>query len=106
VALTLSGLPSDRFLFAGFLPSKDKARDETLAELAEVRATLVFFETAPRLTKALEAIGPTRPRSRGRARTDQALRGMPLGHDRGTGSALQRTSTEGRDRAAGRAAAR
>jgi 16S rRNA (cytidine1402-2'-O)-methyltransferase len=61
VALTLSGLPSDRFLFAGFLPSKDKARGETLAELAAVRATLVFFETAPRLAKSLQAIGEVLP---------------------------------------------
>ena len=61
VALTLSGLPSDRFLFAGFLPGKEKARAETLAELAGVRATLVFFETAPRLVKALEAIGDVLP---------------------------------------------
>ena len=61
VALTLSGLPSDRFLFAGFLPGKDKARGETLAELAGVRATLVFFETAPRLTKSLEAIDELLP---------------------------------------------
>lgn len=56
MALTLSGLPSDRFLFAGFLPAKDKARGEVLAELASVPATLVFFETAPRLTKSLAAI--------------------------------------------------
>ena len=61
VALTLSGLPSDRFLFAGFLPAKDKARAEMLAELAGVRATLVFFETAPRLTKSLAAIGEGLP---------------------------------------------
>jgi 16S rRNA (cytidine1402-2'-O)-methyltransferase len=61
VALTLSGLPSDRFLFAGFLPSKDKARGETLAELAAVKATLVFFETAPRLAKSLQAIGEVLP---------------------------------------------
>lgn len=60
-ALTLSGLPSDRFLFAGFLPGKDKARGEMLAELAAVRTTLVFFETAPRLTKSLEAIGDVLP---------------------------------------------
>jgi 16S rRNA (cytidine1402-2'-O)-methyltransferase len=60
-ALTLSGLPSDRFLFAGFLPSKDKARAEVLAELGAVRSTLVFFETAPRLTKALRAIGEVLP---------------------------------------------
>ena len=49
MALTLSGLPTDRFLFAGFLPPKEAARAETLAELGGVRATLVFFETAPRL---------------------------------------------------------
>ena len=56
VALTLAGLPSDRFLFAGFLPNKAKARADTLAELAAVKATLVFYETAPRLTAALAAI--------------------------------------------------
>ena len=61
VALTLSGLPSDRFLFAGFLPPKDKARAEMLAELTPVRATLVFFETAPRLAKALAAIAEVLP---------------------------------------------
>jgi 16S rRNA (cytidine1402-2'-O)-methyltransferase len=60
-ALTLSGLPNDRFLFAGFLPVKDKARCESLAELAAVRATLVFFETAPRLAKSLAAIGEMLP---------------------------------------------
>lgn len=61
VALTLSGLPSDRFLFAGFLPGKDKARRDVLAELAGVPATLVFYETAPRLADALSAIGETLP---------------------------------------------
>lgn len=61
VALTLSGLPSDRFLFAGFLPSKDKARRDVLEELACLRATLVFFESAPRLVKSLEAIGEVLP---------------------------------------------
>lgn len=61
MALTLSGLPSDRFLFAGFLPPKDKARGEMLSELATVRSTLVFFETAPRLTKSLAAIGEVLP---------------------------------------------
>ena len=61
VALTLAGLPSDRFLFAGFLPPKDKARRDTLAELAAVRATLVFYETAPRLLDALRAIADVLP---------------------------------------------
>lgn len=61
MAITLSGIPSDRFLFAGFLPSKDKARREVLAELAEVPATLVFYETSPRLTDALAAIDKVLP---------------------------------------------
>ena len=61
VGLTLSGLPNDRFLFAGFLPTKDKARREALAGLAGLDATLIFYETAPRLTKALAAIGRTLP---------------------------------------------
>jgi 16S rRNA (cytidine1402-2'-O)-methyltransferase len=61
LALTLSGLPNDRFLFAGFLPSKEKAREETLEELSELRATLVFFETAPRLTKSLAAVDKVLP---------------------------------------------
>ena len=62
-ALAMAGLPSDRFLFAGFLPVKDKARSETLEGLAHVAATLVFYETAPRLERSLLAIAglwPTR----------------------------------------------
>ena len=61
VALTLAGLPSDRFLFAGFLPSKDKARREVLRELGAVKATLVFYETAPRLAASLNAIAEELP---------------------------------------------
>lgn len=61
MALTLSGLPNDRFLFAGFLPSKDKARRDLLEELAPVRTTLVFFDTAPRLIKSLEAFAEVLP---------------------------------------------
>lgn len=57
VGITLSGLPSDRFMFCGFLPNKAKARGDVLAELAGVPATLVFYETAPRLLDSLEAIG-------------------------------------------------
>ena len=56
VALTLAGLPTDRFVFGGFLPAKAKARGEALEELAAVRATLVFYETGPRLVASLEAI--------------------------------------------------
>lgn len=55
-ALLLSGLPCDRFLFAGFLPPKSAARTRVLSELSAVRATLVFFETAPRLVAALAAM--------------------------------------------------
>ena len=60
-ALTLSGMPSDRFLFAGFLPAKAKARGEVLAELAGLRATLVFYETGPRLTDMLAAVDDVLP---------------------------------------------
>ena len=55
-AITLSGLPSDRFLFAGFLPNKAKARADTLAEFAGLRATLVFYESGPRLAASLVAM--------------------------------------------------
>ncbi|MGE8140874.1 16S rRNA (cytidine(1402)-2'-O)-methyltransferase [Novosphingobium sp. NPDC080210] len=60
-ALTLAGLPSDRFLFAGFLPAKDKARRDTLAELSAVKATLVFYETGPRLLDTLGAVDEVLP---------------------------------------------
>ncbi len=55
-ALTLSGLPSDRFLFLGFLPAKAKARAEALAEIAGVRATLVTYESGPRCAETLAAM--------------------------------------------------
>ena len=55
-ALTLSGLPSDRFLFAGFLPAKAAARTKEIAGLAGVRATLILFESGPRLAACLAAL--------------------------------------------------
>ena len=55
-ALTLSGLPSDRFLFAGFLPAKAGARRKALGMLAAIPATLVFFESARRLPATLAAM--------------------------------------------------
>jgi 16S rRNA (cytidine1402-2'-O)-methyltransferase len=61
VALTLSGLPNDRFLFAGFLPGKDKARRDVLAQLAAVPATLMFYDTAPRLADSLAIVGEVLP---------------------------------------------
>lgn len=56
-ALTLAGLPTDRFLFMGFLPAKAKARADTIAEVASLRATLVFYESGPRLGATLAALG-------------------------------------------------
>ena len=55
-ALSIAGMPSDRFLFAGFLSSKSKARQNSLSELAELAATLVLFESARRLPALLADI--------------------------------------------------
>ncbi len=55
-ALTLAGLPTDRFLFLGFLPSKAHAREIAIAEIASVRATLVLYESGPRLSACLSAL--------------------------------------------------
>ena len=52
-ALSAAGLPTDRFLFAGFPPPKSAARRSFLEELAGVRATLVFFEGGSRLAGSL-----------------------------------------------------
>lgn len=61
-ALVVAGLPTDRFLFAGFLPPRSAARRRALEELAAVRATLVLFESGPRLAETLadmaEVLGP------------------------------------------------
>jgi 16S rRNA (cytidine1402-2'-O)-methyltransferase len=51
--LTSSGLPTDTFLFAGFLPPKSGPRRSRLEELKDVPATLILFETGPRLAKSL-----------------------------------------------------
>jgi len=55
-ALTLSGLPTDRFLFIGFLPSKAKARRDAIAEISAMRATLIFYESGARLAATLGAL--------------------------------------------------
>jgi 16S rRNA (cytidine1402-2'-O)-methyltransferase len=52
-ALTVAGLPTDRFFFEGFLPPKETARRTRIAELARIPATLILFETGPRLGAAL-----------------------------------------------------
>lgn len=53
-ALQLSGLPTNRFMFAGFIPNKDKARADLFKELQSLNSTLIFYETAPRLNKTLQ----------------------------------------------------
>jgi 16S rRNA (cytidine1402-2'-O)-methyltransferase len=55
-ALTLAGLPTDRFLFLGFLPARQQARAEAVAEVAAIRATLVLYESGPRLSVCLAAL--------------------------------------------------
>lgn len=55
-ALQLSGLPSDAFLFGGFLPNKQTARQAHLTQFKHVPATLIFYETANRLNDALSDI--------------------------------------------------
>ena len=64
-ALTMAGLPTDRFLFAGFLPNARGQRKSALKALAGVQATLVFYEspkrTAAMLADAAEVLGADRP---------------------------------------------
>jgi 16S rRNA (cytidine1402-2'-O)-methyltransferase len=52
-ALTVAGLPTDRFFFEGFLPAKEAARRARIGELARIPATLVLFESGPRLAATL-----------------------------------------------------
>ena len=52
-ALVVAGLPTDRFLFAGFLPPRSSARRTALAELTNLKASLIFFESPGRLAEAL-----------------------------------------------------
>lgn len=84
-ALVGSGLPNDAFLFAGFLPTKDKAKRDRLRELAKVPATLIFFESPHRigdtLVAAAEELGTDRPASvcRELTKTFEEFRRGPLG---------------------------
>jgi 16S rRNA (cytidine1402-2'-O)-methyltransferase len=52
-ALTIAGLPTDQFFFGGFLPPKQAARRARIAELARIPATLVLFESGPRVADTL-----------------------------------------------------
>ena len=58
-ALTTAGLPTDRFFFEGFLPPKQIARQKRIAEIANIPATLVLFESGPRLGAALADLAAT-----------------------------------------------
>jgi len=55
-ALTLAGLPTDRFLFLGFLPAKPGARASAIRDIADVRATLVMYESGQRVAATLIAL--------------------------------------------------
>jgi 16S rRNA (cytidine1402-2'-O)-methyltransferase len=83
-ALTLAGLPTDRFLFAGFQPVKSAARRRELSELAALRATLVFFEAPRRLAECLcdmaEVLGGSRVAviARELTKTYEEIRRAPL----------------------------
>ena len=84
-ALSLAGLPTDRFLFAGFLPPKRGARKKALGDLAGVPATLIFFESPRRLAAALAdmaaVLGAARPAAVARELTKkfEQVRRAPLG---------------------------
>ena len=53
-ALTLSGLPTDRFIFLGFLPKSEKQRKDTFEKYGNLDSTLIFFESPNRISKFLE----------------------------------------------------
>jgi 16S rRNA (cytidine1402-2'-O)-methyltransferase len=84
-ALAVSGLPTDRFAFEGFLPRKSGERSRRLAELAGDRRTLVFFEGPSRLAASLEALaeafGAERPAAvcRELTKLHEEVRRGPLG---------------------------
>jgi len=83
-ALSVSGLPTDRFLFEGFLPSKALSRVNRLVELAEVTASVIFYEAPHRLLDSLQAMvdtfGPEREALLAReiTKTFETIRRAPL----------------------------
>ena len=66
-ALAVAALPTDRFFFEGFLPPKEAQRRARIAELARIPATLVLFESGPRLAAALADSPPGSARARPRS---------------------------------------
>lgn len=83
-ALCAAGLPSDRFIFEGFLPAKQVARRTRLDHLREEPRTLIFYEAPHRILESLtdmeEVFGPDRPAVLGRelTKTFETLKGLPL----------------------------
>jgi 16S rRNA (cytidine1402-2'-O)-methyltransferase len=57
-ALTVAGLPADRFYFAGFLPQKGQARARALGEYSAIRGTVVLYESPRRLQRMLDELRP------------------------------------------------
>ncbi|MFC3607181.1 16S rRNA (cytidine(1402)-2'-O)-methyltransferase [Stutzerimonas tarimensis] len=84
-ALSAAGLPSDRFVFEGFLPAKAAGRQGRLQQLKEEPRTLIFYEAPHRLLDCLAdlegAFGAERPALLGRelTKTFETLQGLPLG---------------------------
>lgn len=84
-ALSAAGLPSDRFIFEGFLPAKVAARRTRLELLKEEPRTLIFYEAPHRILECLidlaDVFGADRPALLGRelTKTFETLQGMPLG---------------------------
>lgn len=60
-ALQMSGIPTNRFMFAGFVPNKDKARFDFFNDLKNINSTIVVYETAIRLLKTLKTIKELMP---------------------------------------------
>ncbi|WP_446730889.1 16S rRNA (cytidine(1402)-2'-O)-methyltransferase [Pseudomonas sp. SST3] len=83
-ALSAAGLPSDRFIFEGFLPAKQVARRSRLEQLREEPRTLIFYEAPHRILDSLidleQVFGPDRPAVLGRelTKTFETLKGAPL----------------------------
>lgn len=63
-ALVGSGMPSDAFMFAGFLPVKDKGKRDRLAELSKIPATMIFFESPHRITDTVKVASEVLGRDR------------------------------------------
>jgi 16S rRNA (cytidine1402-2'-O)-methyltransferase len=84
-ALSAAGLPSDRFIFEGFLPAKSVGRKSRLELLKEEPRTLIFYEAPHRILECLQDMevifGAERPAVLGRelTKTFETLKGLPLG---------------------------